>query len=201
MCFSVVRTSRTSSAALITRFHETSGPGRSGPGSRSHTSRFGRSISSAVEFQVWISTIPICARETTASMESATRYSPTLVFSWIRTRRSALGPHAFACFRKLARRHDARRAMNQCQRSASHVGNNPLGDALVVSSELNLRNPQVGVDYSVGVRDSNSDDGRGRIAACRRAPAGVLGSGDRCANSSSVATRFGCHGRAGREQQ
>jgi hypothetical protein len=36
---------------------------------------------SAVEFQVWISTIPICASDTTASTESATRYSPTFVFS------------------------------------------------------------------------------------------------------------------------
>ena len=57
-------------------------------------------MSSAVEFQVWISTMPICARDTTASIESATRYSPILVFSWIRTLRSALGPHALACFKK-----------------------------------------------------------------------------------------------------
>ncbi len=73
MSFSVVRTSRTSSGALTTCFQDISGPG-----SRSHTSRFGRSISSAVEFQVWISAIPTCARDMTASIESATRYLPTL---------------------------------------------------------------------------------------------------------------------------
>jgi hypothetical protein len=54
----------------------------------------------------------------------------------------ALGPHAFACFRKLGRR-DSGRAMNQRQRPGGHVRNNPLGDALVVSSELNLKNPKV----------------------------------------------------------
>ena len=46
LSFSVVRTSRTNSAALTTCCHETSGPG-----SRSQTIRFGRSISSPVEFQ------------------------------------------------------------------------------------------------------------------------------------------------------
>src|SRR5436190_8789756 len=78
--FSVVRTSRTSSAALTTCFQDISGPG-----SRSHTRRFGRSISSAVEFQVWNSTIPIYRRDTTACFDAATGYSPTLAFSWVRT--------------------------------------------------------------------------------------------------------------------
>src|SRR5688572_3288443 len=153
--FSVVRTSRTSRAALTTCCHATFGPG-----SRSHTSRFGRSISSAVEFQVWISTIPICARDTTASIESAIRYSPTLVFSWIRTLRSALGPRS-RVLQKIARCGEARRAMHQRQRPAGYVRNDPIGDALEVSSELYLRSSEVGVDHSVRVGDPNAGDRRG----------------------------------------
>jgi hypothetical protein len=42
---------------------------------------FGPPTSREVEFQVWISTMPICASETTPSTLSATRYSPTFVFS------------------------------------------------------------------------------------------------------------------------
>ena len=67
---------RTKRAAVTTCFHV-----MSGPGSRSQTIRFGRSTSFVVAFHVCTSTIPIWTRATTASMESATRYSPIFVFS------------------------------------------------------------------------------------------------------------------------
>jgi hypothetical protein len=41
--------------------------------------------------------------------------------------------------------------MNKGQRPAGDVGNNPVSDALVIASELNLRNPEVGVDQPVGM--------------------------------------------------
>lgn len=51
--------------------------------------------------------------------------------------------------------------MNQGQGPAGHVWHDPIGDALVVSSELDLRDSEVWVNHSVGVRDPNADDGGG----------------------------------------
>jgi hypothetical protein len=41
--------------------------------------------------------------------------------------------------------------MNKGQRPAGDVRNNPVSDALVIASDLNLRNPELGVDQPVGM--------------------------------------------------
>ena len=53
--------------------------------------------------------------------------------------------------------------MNECQGSAGDVRNDPIGDALKISSKLNLRYLQVRVDHAVRVRDADAGDSRGRI--------------------------------------
>ena len=69
-----------------------------GSGSRSNTTRSGRSSSLATAFQVWISRMPICTSEMRPARSSTTRYSPILVFSWMATRRRAGGAHTPECF-------------------------------------------------------------------------------------------------------
>jgi hypothetical protein len=51
----------------------------------------------------------------------------------------------------MAWRRDSRWAMDERQGSAGDMRNDPLGDALKISSKLNLRYFQVWVDHSVGV--------------------------------------------------
>ena len=84
---------RTSRAASTVRAQ-----GTAGSGSRSMTTRSGSSSREASEPQVWISRMPIWARAISASSESTTRYSPTLVRSRIFTRRSAGGAQVPVCF-------------------------------------------------------------------------------------------------------
>jgi hypothetical protein len=57
----------------------------------------------------------------------------------------------FGVFQEMAWRRDSRWAMDERQGSAGDMRNDPLGDALKISSKLNLRYFQVWVDHSVGV--------------------------------------------------
>ena len=73
-----------------------------------------------------------------------------------------------------------RRAMNDGHGPAGHVWQDPIGDALVVSSELNLRCSVVRVDHSVGceirtpttIGDESPDAGARRLV-CLAGAAGV----------------------------
>jgi hypothetical protein len=64
-----------------------------------------------------------------------------------------------------AARNDSRRAVDKRQRPAPHVRHDPVGDALVVLGELQLGDPLVGINQTVGMGNADAGDRRAALLA------------------------------------
>jgi hypothetical protein len=130
-----------------------------GTGSRSQTSRLGRSMSSDAEFHVCISTTPICASATTAltSLPEDTHRPSSFPGCLFVARLWVPMPSRVSGTCTVQR---CRRAMNECEWAVDNVRQNPIADGLVIAREVELRKGQVRIDHAVGMRDANTHDGR-----------------------------------------